>query len=80
LNYTINIDDDWVADGSNVLGTEHGAGFTPVADPYKKDPEFGSLVHCTTMAWDTYMLPLIGEVGILREATQTLDILISRHR
>jgi hypothetical protein len=63
-----------------VSGTERGAGFTPVADPYKKGPEFGSLVHCTTMAWDAYMLPIIGEVGKLRRATQTSDILIRRHR
>jgi hypothetical protein len=33
-------------DVSNVLGTELGAKFTPVADPYKNGPEFGSLVHC----------------------------------
>jgi hypothetical protein len=66
FDYTLNIDDDWIADGSNVPGTERGAGFTPVADPFKKGPEFGSLVHCTTMAWDAYMLPIIGEVGKLR--------------
>jgi hypothetical protein len=52
FDYTLNIDDDWIADGSNVPGTEHGAGFTPVADPYKNGPEFESLVQCTTMAWD----------------------------
>jgi hypothetical protein len=63
-----------------VPGTERGAGFTPVADPYMKGPEFGSLVHCTTMAWDAYMLPIIGEVGKLRKAAQTSDILIRRHR
>jgi hypothetical protein len=62
-----------------VSGTERGAGFTPVADPYKKGPEFGSVVHCTTMAWYAYMLPIIGEVGKLRRATQTSDILIRRH-
>ena len=76
FNYTHNIDDDWVAHGSNVSGTKRGAGFMQVADPYKKGPEFGSLVHCTTMAWDTYMLPLIGEVGKLKKATQTSDRLI----
>jgi hypothetical protein len=63
-----------------VPGTEHGAGFTLVADPYKKGPEFPSLVHCTTMAWNAYMLPIIGEVGKLRKAAQTWDILIRRHR
>jgi len=80
FNYTHNIDDDWVAHGSNVSGTKRGAGFMQVADPYKKGPEFGSLVHCTTMAWDTYMLPLIGEVGKLKKATQTSDRLIGWHR
>jgi len=63
FDYTLNIDDNWIADGSNVPGTERGAGFTTVADPYKKGPEFRSLVHCTTMAWDAYMLPIIAEVG-----------------
>jgi hypothetical protein len=80
FDYTLNIDDNWIADGSNVPGTEHGVRFTPVADPYKKGPEFGSLVHCTTMAWDAYMLPIIGEVGKLRKAAQTSDILTRRHR
>jgi hypothetical protein len=65
FDYTLNIHDDWIADGSNVPGTERGAGFTPDADPYKKGPDFGSLVHCTTIAWDAYMLPSIGEVGKL---------------
>jgi len=77
---TLNIDDDWIADGSNVPGTGCGAGFTPVADPNKKCPEFGLLVHCTTMAWDAYMIPLIGEVGKLRKAAETSDIVIRRHR
>jgi hypothetical protein len=80
FDYTLNIDDDWIADGSNVPDTERGAGFMPVGDPYKKGPEFGSLVHCPTMAWDAYMLPIIGEVGKLRKAAQTWDILIRRHR
>jgi len=80
FDYTLNIDDDWIADWSNVPGTECGAGFMPVAHPYKKGPEFGSLVHCTTMAWDAYMLPIIGEVGKLRKAAQTSDILIRQHR
>jgi len=80
FDYTLNIDDDSMADWSNVPGTERRAGFTPVADPYKKGPEFGSLVHCTTMALDAYMLPIIGEVGKLRKAAQTSDILIRRHR
>jgi hypothetical protein len=40
FDYTLNIDDDWIADGSNMPGTERGAVFTPVADPYKKGPEF----------------------------------------
>jgi len=79
FDYTLNIPDDWVVDGSHVSGSERGAGITPVADPYNNGPEFGSLVHCTTMAWDTDMLPLIGEVGKLRKATQTLDILTRQH-
>jgi hypothetical protein len=32
------------------------------------------------MAWDAYMLPIIGEVGKLRKAAQTSDILIRWHR
>jgi len=76
---TLNIDDDWIADGSNVPDTERGARFTQVADPYKKGPEFESPVHYTTMAWDGYMLPIIGEVEKLGKATQTADILIRRH-
>jgi hypothetical protein len=80
FDYTLNIDDNWIEHSSNVPATERGAEFTPVADRYKKDPEFGSLVHCTTMAWDAYMLPIIGEVGKLRKAAQTSDILIRRHR
>jgi len=79
LDYTINIENDWVVDGSNVPGMECGAGFMPVADLYKKGPEFGSLVHSTTMAWDSYMLPIIGEVGKLRKAAHTSDILIRQH-
>jgi len=74
FHYTLNIDDDWIANGSNGPGTERCAAFTPVADPYKKGPEFGSLVHCTTMVWDADMLPITGEVGKLRNAVQTLDI------
>jgi len=78
--YTFNIDEDGIADQSNVPGTEHGAWFIPVADLYKHDPEFGSLVHCTTMVWDASMLPMFGEVGKLRNTAQISDILISRHR
>jgi len=69
FDYTLTFDDHWVADGSNMSGTEHGAGFAQVADPYKKGSEFGSLVHCTTIAWDACMLPLTGEVGKLTSAT-----------
>jgi len=79
FDYTLNIDDDWIADGSNVPGTKCGAAFTPLAYPYNKGPEFGSLVHCTIMASDAYTLPIIGEVRKLRQARQTSDILIRRH-
>jgi len=79
FHYTLKIDDDWVADGSNVPITERGAGLTSVANLYKKGPEFGSLVHCTTMAWDAYMLPIIGEVGKLEKSAQTSHILIRWH-
>ena len=79
FEYTLNIDDDWIADGSNVPGTGRLAVFMPVADPYKEGPEFGLLVHCTTMVWDPYMLPIIGEVGKSRKAAQTSDILIRQH-
>ena len=80
FDYTHNIDDYWIATRSNVPGTERGAGFTPVADPYKKGPEFGSLVHCTTMACNAYMLPKICEVGKLTKDAQTSNILIRQHR
>jgi len=79
FDYTLNIDDDWIAGGSNVPGTERGAGIRPVVVPFKKGPQFGSLVHCTQMAFDAYILPIIGEVGKLRKAAQTSDILIRRH-
>jgi len=80
FDYTLNSHDGWITDGSDLPGTDRGAGFTPVADPYKNGPELGSLVHCTTMAWDAYMLPIIGEVGKLRKAAQTSNISIRRHR
>jgi len=79
FDYTLNIDDNWVMDRSNISGTERGAGFTPVADPNKKGPEFRSLVHCTTMTWDAYMLAIVGKVGKYRKATQTSNILIRQH-
>jgi len=79
FNYTFNIDEDWDVVGNNGSGTEGGAGFTSVGDSYKRSPDFGSLVHCTTMAWDAYMLPIIGEVGKLRNAMQTSNILIRWH-
>ena len=34
--YTLNINDNGIADGSTVPATECGVEFTPVADPYKK--------------------------------------------
>jgi len=80
FDYTLNIDGNWIAHESNLPGTEGGAGFTPVADPYKRGPEFGSLLHCTTMAWDAFMLPIFGEVGKLRKAARTSEILIRGHR
>jgi len=80
IDYTLNNDDNWIADMSNVPGTEHGAGFTPVADPYQKAPEFRSLVQCTKMASDAYTLPIIGEVGKLRKAAHTSNISIRWHR
>jgi len=45
LNYTLNIDDDWVTDRSNVSYTEPGARFTPVADLYNNTQ---ILVHMFT--------------------------------
>jgi len=65
-------------DRGDVSGTEPGAEFMPVADTYKQDPKFRSLVYCTTMTWNSNMLPQIGEVGKLRMATQTSGIV--RHR
>jgi len=41
LDYTLNIDDDWVTDRSNVPSTVGGVEFMPVADPYKNGPELG---------------------------------------
>jgi hypothetical protein len=41
FNNNFNIDEDWVADGSNVSDTECGARFTPVAGLYKKGSESG---------------------------------------
>jgi 23S rRNA A2030 N6-methylase RlmJ len=73
FDYTVNIDDDWIADRSTVPPTEHGAGFVLVADPYKPGPEFGSLVHCITEAWDAFIFPIIAVVGILSKAGQTSD-------
>jgi len=78
FNCILNFDYHWVADGSNVLGTEHAAGFTPIADSYKKDPEFRSVVHYKIIALDAYRYPIIGEVAKLRKATQTSDIFIRR--
>jgi hypothetical protein len=63
VNYTHNIDDDWIVDRSNVPGTERGAGLMSVSDPYKNSPELRSLLHCTAMAWDAYKLLIIEEVG-----------------
>jgi len=80
VDFTLNIDDNWVADGCNMSDTEDGAWFTPVADPYKKSPEFRSLVYCTTMPRDAYMLPIVDEVGTLGKATKTMDIVIRWHR
>jgi hypothetical protein len=48
FDYTLYIGYHEVADRSNVSGSKSGAGFTPVADLFKKGPEFGSLVYCTT--------------------------------
>jgi hypothetical protein len=62
-----------------VSGTEYGSGFTPVTDSYQKGPEFSSLVHSTTIPWDAYMLPMAIEVGKLRNAMQTSEILIRWH-
>jgi len=39
FDYTLSVSEDWVVDGSNVSGTEHDAGFTPVADSYMNGPE-----------------------------------------
>jgi len=79
IDYTLNLDGDWVGDGSTVSSTECGARFTPVSAPYKKGPEFSSIVHCTTIAWDADMLAIIGEVGKLRKATQSSHTLIRWH-
>lgn len=76
LNYTLNINNYWVADRSNVSGTEPGAKITPVAGPSNIGPESGSPVHCTTITAHAYMIPHIAEVGKLRKATHTLDIII----
>jgi hypothetical protein len=79
LDYTLNIHDHWIAAGNNVLGTECRAWFMPVADLYPQGSEFGTLVHCTTMGSDDNLLGKVGEVGKLRTAAQTSDILIRWH-
>jgi len=80
IDYTLNIDNDWVADGRNVSIPQPGAGFTPVADPYKKGLKVRSPVHCTIVAWDAYILPLIGELVKLGRATQISGIVFRQHR
>ena len=69
FNYTLNIDDYCIAYGSTVSGTECGAWFTPVIDPYKQHPRSGWLVHCTTTPLNPFMSPLISRVEKLRMAT-----------
>jgi len=76
----LNFNDHSVADESNVSGTECGARFTPVTDPYYKVPKFSSLDHCAKITSDGYMLPLTGDLGKLRRATETSDIAIRPHR
>jgi len=53
---TLNFDVHWVAEGSIVLGFHPGDRFMQVADPYKKCPEFGVLVLCTTSVSDDSIL------------------------
>jgi len=76
FDYTLNIVDDWIPNRCNMLCTDCGDRFSPVADLYKTGPEFGPLVHSTTITWDTFMLPRISDVWTLRWAKHTLDILI----
>jgi len=79
FNSTLNIENHWVTDRSNMSDTEYGAWISPVADPYMQGPEFGSLVHWTPMACYVEMLPPIGEVGKLKKTMQTSNILIRQH-
>jgi len=53
--------------------------FTPIADAYKEVPEFGCLVLSTTRPWDVYSLPFFKEVGKLKRATKTSDMVIRFH-
>jgi len=69
FNYSFNIYDHWVADGSNVLGSERGAGSTPVEDPSMKGSEFRSSVRTIILTCCTYQLPEISIVGKLSRAT-----------
>jgi len=80
FNYTLNIDVGCVADARNVSGTKHGSGSTPVAVLYKNGPEFRSVLPCTTMTSDIYILRLISEVGNVTRGTHRWDIVIGQHR
>lgn len=53
LDYTFNIDDNWVTDSTYGSCTEHGVRYTHIVDQYKTGPAFESPVHWTTMMWDT---------------------------
>lgn len=44
FDYTLNFDDDWILDGSNVVGTEPGGGFTPAVDQYIHPAAMRSLI------------------------------------
>lgn len=62
FDITLNIDDDWVTERSILSGSQSLVHFTPVGDMYKNGLEFAALVHCTPTTWDTYVLPLLGEM------------------
>jgi len=80
FDITLNIDDDWVTERSILSGSQSLVHFTPVGDMYKNGLEFAALVHCTPTTWDTYVLPLLGEMERWREAMKISEKLTRWHR
>ena len=66
--------DDWQPNELNpIFGTEPDTQFMKIANPFKLGPQYGSLIHCTTKAWDWYLLHLIESIGSLRKQTSQIQ-------